>query len=74
MKSKFISIFMCSIAPMFLSAAQPAVSQDKIPYDLHDEHDKTDIYAIQLDSSEEELDEEEDELEDLQNYEQSKKK
>lgn len=67
MKAKFVSIFMCSIVPMFLSATQASVNEDKVPYDLHDEHDKTDIFALQLDSSEEEEQDEEDddELEDF---------
>lgn len=73
MKSKFLSLLMCCFAPLFLCAAESTVKDDKIPYDLHDEHDKTDIYAIQLDSSEEELDEEEGQLEDLQAQEQIKK-
>ncbi len=73
MKSKFVFILMSCFLPMFLSATETANSEDKIPYDMHGEHDKTDIFAIQLDSSEEEQDEEEEELEDLQKYEQSKK-
>lgn len=69
MKAKLISLFICSLAPLFLFA-EPTT--DKIPYNLHDEHDKTDIYAIPLDSSEEDQDEEEDDLEDIQRYEQEK--
>ena len=77
MKSKLIFMLICSI-PMLMIAAQPAsqstTNESKIPYDLHPEHDKTDVYAIQLDSSEEEQDEEEQELEDLEKYEKSKHK
>lgn len=64
---------MCATFPMLLSATQPAVNEDRIPYDLHPEHDKTDIFAIPVDMSEEEEEQEEEELEELQKYEQSKK-
>lgn len=57
---------------MVLSATPPAANEEKIPYDLHGEHDKTDIFAIPLDSSEQEEEEEEENLEELQKYEQSK--
>lgn len=63
MKMKLVSIFLSAIVPLFLSAD---TSAETIPYNLHDEHDKTDIYAIPLDSSEEDLDDEEDDLEDSQ--------
>lgn len=56
------------------SAPSTSTNQDKIPYDLHGEHDKTDIFAIPLDSSEEEEEQEEEELEELQKHEQEKKK
>lgn len=75
MKSKIVYFLLCCLMPLFLSAdqPQPAAKDDKIPYTLHGEHDKTDIYAIPLDSSEEEEDEEEDELEE-QEEEQERKK
>lgn len=64
---------MCGLLPLFLCAAQP-VSGGKIPYDLHPEHDKTDIFAIPLDDSEEEENQEMAELEALQEKQQNKKK
>lgn len=73
MKLKLTSLFLFCFAPFVLNA-HSAAEQDTIPYDLHDEHDKTDIYAIQLDSSEEELDEEENQLENIQKEEQAKKR
>lgn len=72
MKLKLISTFILSFIPIVLCQNQLSAYEDKIPYDLHDEHDKTDIFAIQLDSSEEDLDEEEEELEELEKYEQDK--
>lgn len=71
MKSKFLSIF-CSTIFSMLCFTQLSAHDDTIPYDLHPEHDKTDVFAIQLDSSEEELEEEEEELEELEKYEQHK--
>jgi hypothetical protein len=44
-----------------------------IPYNLRDEDDKTDIFAIPSDSSEEEQDEEMDELEQTEKAQQAKK-
>lgn len=72
MKSKFFYIF-CSLVSLIFSGAQLSAHDETPTYDLHDEHDKTDIFAIQLDSSEEELAEEEDELEGLEKYEQQHK-
>lgn len=43
--------------------SKPAPYNDHPAYNLHDEHDKTDIYAIPLDSSEEEVNEELESLE-----------
>lgn len=48
-----------------LQATQPKAApyNDHPPYNLHEEKDKTDIFAIPLDSSEEEQNEELEELE-----------
>lgn len=51
------------------SADEPKSAQSKpntIPYNLHEEADKTDSFAVGLDSSEEEQDEELEELHQLE--------
>jgi hypothetical protein len=57
------------MASLSLNAASPAASKaqynDNPPYNFHGEIDKTDIYAIPLDNSEESQDEE---LESFEKY------
>lgn len=48
------------------SPAQTKTQSKEIPYNLHDEADKTDIFAIPSDSSEEEQEEEMNELKELE--------
>ncbi|QLH36114.1 MAG: hypothetical protein HWD61_08260 [Parachlamydiaceae bacterium] len=72
MKQKLISTLLFSVTP-FICFANSTESSDKIPYTLHAEHDKTDIYAIPVDSSEAEEEEEQEHLEEIQQEEQAKK-
>lgn len=66
----------CATVPFFATAAdtntKPAANSEKIPYNLHPEHDKTDIFAIPVDDSEEEEDQEMADLKALQAKEQTK--
>jgi hypothetical protein len=78
MKSKLLSFFIFCALPLCLSATDETIPQkgsgtQNIPYDLHKEHDTTDIFAIQLDESEETENEEMYELEQIQKEEQAKK-
>lgn len=60
----FFSLFgMASAATQAPSQTKPAPYNDHPAFNLHDEIDKTDTYAIQLDSSEEEQNEELESLE-----------
>ncbi|BBI16349.1 hypothetical protein [Neochlamydia sp. S13] len=72
MKLKLVSILLYTMIPMLVTAApaadQSAVTEEKVPFNLHSNPDTTDVFAIPLDSSEAELDGEEEELQELQKY------
>lgn len=51
-----------AIAFACVAEATPAQKPESIPYNLHDEADKTDIYDIPVQNDEEDIEEEMDEL------------
>jgi hypothetical protein len=68
MKKNVLCALLFCAAPLFVNAdATTDNNLEHIPYDLHREHDTTDIFAIPLDDSEEEEKLEMQQLEALQN-------
>jgi Spy/CpxP family protein refolding chaperone len=60
----------CSLATAHETSSAPNSKPNTIPYNLHDEDDKTDVLAIPSDSTEQE---QEDEMDDLHKSEQHNK-